>query len=451
MTVRAVAPTRSGGNIEAVAEASPLVPLSTPTSWVMMLAFSAVLGVVLTWSPMIATAHQVLVLSAVVGLASFSRRPELILAITVHAGFSDVLWRLSRTRGPHEGSKYALIAGFALFTVRYVRRPSHLWLSAAIAFMLLPGAAMGAAELGASGAREYISANLAGLIAILAAVLACSSVRMSPAEMRGLILAGVSPIVAVTSAASIGTATSEVVFKNQSNFTTSAGFGPNQVSSLLCVGALMCILLMLQKSLSTRHRLILGATTVWFVGQAILTFSRGGLYSLAMAAAAMFIAGLTISGQRARVIVMSGVFVLTGVQLLSWAGAFTDGVSEERLSSLDNSGRSDIAAADISLFADNPLLGVGVGMSPIRRNYRIPAAPHTEFTRLPAEHGMLGVLVVGALALLTFRLLRAADGWHRIAASGLLVMAIAQMTHSATRIGSIAICYGLAAIRSDSS
>ena len=179
----------------------------------------------------------------------------------------------------------------------------------------------------------------------------------------------------------------------------------------------------------------------------MLTFSRGGLFALVLAGIGIAMAALTASGQRSRVLVAAAVLFAVALRLLSWAGAFTDGASGERLSSTDSTNRTKFALGDLRLFRAHPLEGVGVGESQFQRD--LPGAPHTEFTRLLAEHGFLGVVEIGLLVALVVRLVRTAAGWYRLAAVGLLVMALAQMTHSATRIGSIAVCFGLAALLED--
>ena len=62
----------------------------------------------------------------------------------------------------------------------------------------------------------------------------------------------------------------------------------------------------------------------------------------------------------------------------------------------DTTGREDIARADLEVWFDNPVLGVGPGVA---KEYRAAtfgraAAAHTEFTRLLAEHGILGLVAL---------------------------------------------------------
>jgi len=65
-----------------------------------------------------------------------------------------------------------------------------------------------------------------------------------------------------------------------------------------------------------------------------------------------------------------------------------------RFSDTDLTGRDKIAQASWRVFLEHPLTGVGIGLAPdyIAPLYGRRAAAHTEFARLLAEHGLMGVL-----------------------------------------------------------
>lgn len=430
---------------------APLLPwFSTLHAWLIVVSASALLGVALSRSALLATVHLVGTIGAVLAVGTLSKRPDLILAVTVYAGLSDVLWRSSSARGPWEAGKYAVILGFFLLTVRFVKRPKNLVVCLGMVLLLLPAVFPALFELPFARARSVILASLNGPIAIPIAVLACSNLRVTSRELRGLYLIALSPIVSMCAVATMATTTSKSLdFSTQSNFAAAGGFGPNQVSSLLCVGALLCILVTLQRGVNWGYRAAALATAVWLAGQAVLTFSRGGVIGLVAACAAVGLVALNTAGQRWRAVVAAGVLVVVAFQIMSWAGTFTGGASEERFGDTDTTNRTKIAASDLRLFASHPLLGVGVGMAIYERDIDLYTSPHTEFTRLPAEHGLLGVIYLGLLVFMCVRIVRRADGWYRMASVGLLVITIAQLGHSATKIASIPVAFGLAALLQD--
>lgn len=434
----------------ATTSSEPLSRLATVPAWLVMVAVSGAVGWVLSFSPALATAHLALVVMAVLAAAVFSPRPEPLLMVTIYAGLCDVLWRASSARGPWEASKWLMIVGFAALIVRFVRRPRHRILCTCLILLLVPGTIMAAADRGFEFARKYTSASVGGLVALALAVMVCSSLRLSQRETRGLYVIAISPTVSMAAQATLSTVRAGTLnFTDEVNFDTSGGFGPNQVSSVLCVGGLLCILVLLQRPQSWMSRLVVLATAVWIVGQAVLTFSRGGLFGLVLAAAAVGLVALVSSGQRFTVIITAVVLVVVAVQVLSWVGAFTGGASEERLSSTDSTNRVEIAESELRIFARNPIFGTGVGTAKDERDIPIMTAPHTEYTRLLAEHGVFGLAAIAVLATLCVKIFRSGRGWSRMAAAGLMVMALAQMAHSATRIGSIAVCFGLAALIDD--
>lgn len=401
-------------------------------------------------SAALATGHLLLTLAIVGFSALFARSPAFILGVTVYAGTCDVLWRTTQARGPYEGAKYALIFSFAAMAIRFLSRPRNTWPSLLLLALLIPGAILGMLTLGVVTSREYIVANLAGMIALALGVLVCSNFRLSQREIRGSYLLALSPILSIATIAAVGAfSTSTGDFSDASNFAASGGFGPVQVSSILCFGALLCVLVLLQPSLSAFGKLLAVLTGTWMVAQAVLTFSRGGVFSLVIALSCVGLAALTTRGQRGRTIVAAGLLVLVAIQILSWAGAFTDDASSERFSSTDSSNRTEIAEGDLKLFGSHPIVGVGVGVAAIERDFSVRSAPHTEYTRLLAEHGIFGIGVMGALAALTLRIVRGGRGWFRMAAVGLVVMSLAQMAHSATRIGVIPLGFALAALLED--
>lgn len=425
--------------------------IAGPTGWLWVVGLSFGTGAILSVSPAVATLHELATFGLLVGVGLAARSPAPILVVTAYAGAADVLWRSAEASGPYEASKYALIFGFMCILFRLIRRPRNLGLVTAFLLVLIPAVVMGASRLGVFGVREYVVANLSGLVALSMGVLVCSNLRATPDEVRGLYLAALSPAVAVGAIATLSTFGAEKIeFRDVSNFETAGGFGPNQVSALLCFGGLLCILVVLQAKVTLRERVFALATAAWLVGQAVLTFSRGGVYALAIAALAVGLTALTISSYRGRTIVAAAVVCVMGVLVLSWTGAFTDGASGDRLGNTETS-RSELNEADIALFYEHPITGVGVGMAKFDRNFDQLSAPHTEYTRLLAEHGIAGVIALLLLGLMSWRIIRDAAGWYRMAAVGLIVMSLAQMAHSATRIGCIALGFALAALREEKS
>jgi O-antigen ligase len=116
--------------------------------------------------------------------------------------------------------------------------------------------------------------------------------------------------------------------------------------------------------------------------------------------------------------------------------AFTGGQLVERFKNPDLTGRDTIAEAELQLWLQKPILGNGVGMSMYSRGAASHAdapAAHTEYTRLLAEHGLLGAAALAVLLAMTAQAFLAATGpWAKATVAALAVwsflfMAVASM------------------------
>jgi hypothetical protein len=98
--------------------------------------------------------------------------------------------------------------------------------------------------------------------------------------LQRIFLALICPIVSIASIALFGIlANTALSFNNSSNFATSGGYGPNQVSAILGLGALAAFLWIFDKSVSRWLKITLLTTALFLITQSALTFSRGGLYA----------------------------------------------------------------------------------------------------------------------------------------------------------------------------
>jgi O-antigen ligase len=108
--------------------------------------------------------------------------------------------------------------------------------------------------------------------------------------------------------------------------------------------------------------------------------------------------------------------------------------------------RTEIVVADLKLWTENPVLGVGVGEGEFQRDLEKDTATHTEYTGLLAEHGMLGLVAIGCLigmALTAWRRQKTVDG--RFISLALMVWSLATMTHLAVRLAIIPFAFAFAA------
>jgi O-antigen ligase len=241
-----------------------------------------------------------------------------------------------------------------------------------------------------------------------------------------------------------------VIFTLESNFTTSGGYGPNQVSNILGFGALAAIFLLIIKWRSPGLRLFLLLLAAILVLQAFLTFSRGGVISLFIAVLLLGLHLFRTPQARGRFLFLAVIAYGTGVFIITpILDGFTDTLWQQRFADLSTTGRSEVALADWQAFLEYPLVGTGVGLS---REYHqllagISVTAHTEVTRMLAEHGLLGVLSLCILvAMIGYSYVKAKAGVPRAFTSTFIAWALFVMLQSAMRFLAIPLSLTLAMV-----
>jgi hypothetical protein len=208
-----------------------------------------------------------------------------------------------------------------------------------------------------------------------------------------------------------------VQFELQANNKMAGGAATNQVSTILGFGLFLTFYSIFKKENFSGYRLLDIGIFVLFAFQGLLTFSRGGMI---VGLLCMLIVALTPSsesepgGGRKTNPGLSIMYILVGIILIIGAFQVVDGItggklslryqgetkgtsegySEKTMSKL-TSGRSSIFEDDMKIWAKYPVFGGGAGSSGHLReqmDFGMFAAPHIEFTRLVAEHGILGLI-----------------------------------------------------------
>lgn len=404
------------------------------------------LALVMHALPIVATMHALA--CVVVGVYVAARRPPQDIAVVVaYMAACEVLWRMSQAAVFWEFGKYAIavVLVVALLRIRIKRNAVVPMLYFAL---LLPSALLTLLAFSADAARQQLSFNLSGPLALALSALFFSNVRLSRARLRMIFGAVLGPVIGIASVAYFSTTRSQdIEFTHASNIVTSGGFGPNQVSAMLGLGVLICFLLLIERELAWRIRGPLLGLAVLLATQAALTFSRGGIVlPFVAAAAAMF---YLLRDARARVtlvVVATMLFAVGRYVVVPRLEEFTAGKLAERYTKSDTSGRTLLASYDMKIFAENPVLGVGPGAAaPMRGDLGHFGAAHTEFTRMLAEHGILGAIALLLLIIMGVRAVVDARGVRMRAFVVALVIWVALfLLINAMRLAAPCVVFGLA-------
>lgn len=425
------------------------------------MALSALVGLSAHLFPAFATVHAAA--TVVVGLvAALRRRPEGAVLVASYAAGSEILWRIAGARVPYELGKYAVIAVLllALLTMATVRGGTvalpFLYLA-----LLVPSAVLTFEAVGLVG-REFAAFALAGPAALAVAVVFFSQFRASTEMVRRILWTFVltSTATAVVTALDLSRDLSsgvDVAFGDQSNFFASGGFGPVQVSSALGLGVVACILLATTEPNHSLRALEV-ALAVAIGVQTMLTFSRGGIYTVAIAVVVYtFMRFRVRRASGATLVVIAGLGAIVTLLVVPWLNDFTEGAFAERFSDT-RTGRTGIAVEDVEIFTEHPVFGVGPGMAKyeevsyevcrVRRAGCVDPSSHTEFTRMLSEHGLFGLAALGLLAAMVVRAYRRAGPTEAPFTAAMLAWALAHMAYANLRLVAAAFVFGLAFLSS---
>jgi hypothetical protein len=405
--------------------------------WVLSLVvLHAALGVLCKHSRWFATAHALG--TFVLGLCLvFAPRGQFRVACwSAYVVGAEVLWRMTGAYLPWEYAKYAvslvLLISWLRSRPRIIPKPPLIYF-----LLLLPAAIPTLAEAPLSEVRKLISFNLSGPLSIMACALFFSRVQLDERRMGRLMAWLIFPLSAIAAAILFGLSTSaNVEFGSGANFAASGGFGPNQVSGSLGLGALYGLLLALDLRLNTKLRLLFLALSLWFAAHSALSFSRTGLYLLAagLLAAAPF---LSLRGLLSpKNLILACVALVAGLATWAYLVRFTGGMISSRFANTGVTGRDRIAGLDLEIWKQNTLSGVGLGLSAKDRAQSAGDfhASHVEYTRLLAEHGLFGLAAAVFLLVVSLRpLVTGLSGFTKAAVVAGVVWALASMLASAMR------------------
>ena len=356
------------------------------------------LAVVMQKYTAVATAHALVSWIGGIMLAASGARPATVICTAGYIAGAEVLWRAAQARVFYEGGKYAICA--VLLSSMFRLRLLQINKGALLYFVLLiPSAFVTLKGNDFQFARELLSFNLSGPFALAVCITYFGQVRVAPRELVDLLWTMLGPLLGLASICSIATfGTDDVSFEStESNFQTSAGAGPNQVSSVLGWGVVCAFLWVNLTKRSFLATLVSVGMMLFFAMQAALTFSRSGVW---MAMLGLMLASAFLVRNARALLVTGGLTLL--VALLAWflvlpfLDSYTGGQVSNRFAEEGFSNRDSIAKEDLLLFLENPVLGVGPGMGKYARAARFGSggAAHTEFTRLFSEHGVFGVLAL---------------------------------------------------------
>lgn len=418
----------------------------TLSQWIRLLLLHAPMIFLFQALSLIGRVHSLAALAVGLYFIAKDSTPARATWVIAYIAACEVAWRGTGSSIFWEYGKYAilLLSVLIMFKFRLFGKIS-IWPLLLIA-LLMPGV-----FIAENISRQTLAFQISGLTTMGVASIMFSAVQFSTKDLQRFFAALVVPNISMAALIAYNLVTQDISFSSGSNNAISSGIGANQVSSALSLSAtaaFYCIFLF-RKQTTIRNLVIIVA--VGMIAASVLTFSRAGLWNAGGALAAGILFLIRDNRQRGRAFA-----ALIAMSLLGYFFIFpalnnlTGGALEERFASLDTTGRDVIFEIDYHLFTKNPVFGVGVGQSlkyhPVDA-YGFIKETHTEYSRLLAEHGSLGVMIIILLILAPlFRVLFGKQNqFSKSISASFSVWGLLYMTHAATRMAAPAFAFGLAA------
>lgn len=326
---------------------------------------------------------------------------EQVALVVAYLVGAEVLWRMAGLPIFWEFGKYAAVV---IMFIALVRRENWKIPKFPLFYLifLIPACFLTLLTNSLGDARAKLSFNMSGPLLLFISCWFFSYLRINSTQLKKILIIATVPIVSIGVVTLFYTVTiDDIAFSNDSNFATSGGFGPNQVSSILGMGAFLCLTCFLLFKNNLKTTICLSVLTIFFAGQSVMTFSRGGMYNAVGAILVIILLQMrNLSQGLKRTLPVIGLALIFLFLVFPYINNFTGGKLQERFEETGSTNRGEIAESDFQLFLENPILGVGVGEAKYFREEMLEykAASHTEFTRLISEHGIFGIFSLIFLA-----------------------------------------------------
>ena len=304
--------------------------------------------------------------------------------------------------------------------------------------------------------RKVLVFNLSGPVCLAICAIYTFKRRILFADLQNiLVLMGLPVVTTAVYLFLYNPSVREVVTGTQSNFDTSGGFGPNQVSTILGLGMFIFFTQLILFSKSKKIMLLNGILLIFISYRAVVTFSRGGVITAVVMIIGLLFLLYYFSNTKGKG-KFSLVFLLTGLMAMgiwTYSSLQTNGLINKRYANQDArgrvkkdrlGGREEVMDSEFKLFLDNPILGVGAGMGKKVRKETLGAevASHNEISRMLSEHGLFGIF--GLLLLLITPLILYMNNRQHLYFLSFYVFWLLTINHAAMRTAAPAFVYALA-------
>ena len=425
-------------------------------SYLVLVLLHVVIGLVIFVAPFLSKIYALLI--PVLGLSIVIRNQNKnneVIFVSAYLVGAEVFLRMTGGNFNNEYVKF-LVIFFMITGMFYSNFSMRSFLYVVFLFLLIPGAlVVSSVEDVNFDIKKAIVFNLSGSLCLAIASIYMYKKRLLFSQLQNVLLALGMPIISTVIYLFLyNPSVKDVVTGTQSNFETSGGFGPNQVSTILGLGMFIFFSQLILFSKSKKEIIINFGLLIFVSYRAIATFSRGGVITGIVMIFFFFLMLFSFSNNRGkRKILLVFLFAgILGAGIFSYTSLQTNGMIEKRYANQDGRGREKkdrlggreaVIDTDLKLFLDNPVLGIGVGMGKENRKETLgqAVAAHNEISRLLSEHGLFGIFSFLILLFVPF-ILYINNRQHLYFFSFFLFWLLT-INHAALRIAAPAFVYAL--------
>lgn len=378
-----------------------------------------------------------------------------VLIMCAYIVSMEVLLRMTNGMLLNEFGKYSILV-YLLLGMIYTGFSNKGFIYWIFLLLLIPGIILSSIALNLdTDIRKAMAFNISGPVCLGISSIYCCQRKISFDRLKDVISSFSFPLISMVVYLFLYTpSVRDVITGTQSNFETSGGFGPNQVSTLLGLGVFVFFVQMLFNSKSLLMQIVNIGLVLIFAFRGIVTFSRGGMITAVVMIFFLLIviyfqANSNIKQKIGIIVLMS---FLAGIGVWTYSSIQTHGFINKRYANEDAigrkkesqlSGREVLMETELEMFLNNPVFGVGVGKNKELRKEKtgIDLVTHNEITRLLAEHGSFGIAAF--LILLFTPIVFFINNRQNIFALSFLIFWLLTINHAAMRTAAPAFVYAL--------
>ncbi len=425
-------------------------------SYTFLVLIHAIFGLGIFIAPFLSKIYALLI--PIIGLSivikNQNKNNEVIFVSAYVVGV-EVFLRMTGGNFNNEYVKF-LVIFFMIIGMFYSNFSIRSFLYIVFLFLLIPGILVATSVENLDfDFKKAIIFNLSGLFCLAIASIYMFKKKLLFSELQNVLVAIGLPIIStVVYLFLYNPSVRDVVTGTQSNFETSGGFGPNQVSTILGLGMFIFFSQLVLFSKSKKEIIINTVLLVFVSYRAIATFSRGGVITGVVMILFLLLTLFSLSNDHGKKKITL-VFLLAGalgIGIWTYTSLQTYGLIEKRYANKDARGREKkdrlggreaVIDTDLKLFLENPITGIGVGMGKENRKETLgqAVAAHNEISRLLSEHGLFGIFSFLILLFVPFALF--INNRQHIYFFSFFLFWLLTINHAALRIAAPAFVYAL--------